>query len=101
VLRNAPFALVALFSALPILWLVFFLAGLPIVAFEAWRAYTDQQGIRLGDIFADTQVVDAKVISKIEVVATPDLRVAAPAPPGPSVTAVRRGGPVGPGRPAA
>jgi uncharacterized RDD family membrane protein YckC len=62
-LRNAPFALVALFWALPILWPVFFLAGLPIVGYEAWRVYDDPLGRRLGDALADTQVVDAKVLS--------------------------------------
>lgn len=62
-LRNAPFALATLFWALPILWPVFFLAGLPIVGYEAWRVYDDPLGRRLGDALADTQVVDAKVLS--------------------------------------
>jgi uncharacterized RDD family membrane protein YckC len=61
-LRNAPFALVAVFWALPILWPVFFLAGLPIIGYEAWRVYDDPLGRRLGDALADTQVVDGKVL---------------------------------------
>lgn len=86
VLRNAPFALVAVFWAAPMLWPMLFVAGLPIVGFEAYMIYTDRLGIRIGDIFADTQVVDAKVLSRDEVVARP-LAPVAPAPPGPSATA--------------
>ena len=46
------------------------LVGVPVIAFEAWMVWTDRLGIRIGDIFADTQVVDAKVVTKVEVVAT-------------------------------
>jgi hypothetical protein len=62
-LRNAPFALVAVFWSVPLLWPVLFVAGIPIVGFEAYMIYTDRLGIRIGDIFADTQVVDAKVLA--------------------------------------
>src|SRR5512133_912979 len=76
-LRNAPFALVAMF----------FVAGLPIVGFEAYMIFTDRLGIRIGDVFADTQVVDAKVLAKDAAVAAAPLSQVAPAPPGPSATA--------------
>jgi uncharacterized RDD family membrane protein YckC len=89
VLRNAPFALVAVFWAVPLLWPMLFVAGIPIVAFESYMIFTDRHGVRIGDIFADTQVVDAKVLSKDAAVVTP-LGQVAPAPPGPSATA--RGG---------
>ena len=88
-LRNAPFALVAIFYAVPLLWPVLFVAGVPIVAFEAYIIYTDRLGVRIGDIFADTQVVDGKVLAKGEAV-TPNL-AATPAPPGPSASATRGG----------
>jgi uncharacterized RDD family membrane protein YckC len=88
-LRNAPFALVAVFWSVPFLWPVLFVAGVPIVAFEAYMIYSDRLGIRIGDIFADTQVVDGKVMSKDEAVAR-DLTPVAPAPPGPSASATRR-----------
>jgi hypothetical protein len=61
----------------------------PIVAFEAYMIYSDRLGIRIGDIFADTQVVDGKVMSKDAAVAR-DLTPVAPAPPGPSASATRR-----------
>ncbi len=86
VLRNAPFALVAVFWAIPLLWPMLFVAGLPIVGFEAYMIFTDRLGIRIGDIFADTQVVDAKVLSKDAAVSR-TLTPVAPAPPGPSATA--------------
>ena len=81
--RNAPFALVAVFYAVPVLWPLLFLAGAPIVAFESYMIFSDRHGVRIGDIFADTQVVDAKVVSKEEVVARP-LGTVSPAPPGSS-----------------
>ena len=87
-LRNAPFALVALFYAVPILWPVFFVAGVPIVAFEAWMIWTDRHGVRIGDIFADTQVVDGKVPVEGAAGLT-GLTSITPAPPGPSATATR------------
>ncbi len=88
-LRNAPFALVALFYVVPLWWLLLIVAGLPIVGFEAWMVVTDRLGVRIGDIFADTQVVDAKVVSKIDVVATHSLHVES-APPGSSAAAHRQ-----------
>jgi uncharacterized RDD family membrane protein YckC len=88
-LRNAPFALVALFYAVPLLWLVLFVAGVPIVAFEAWMAWSDRLGIRIGDIFADTQVVDAKLVSRIDIVVDSKLHGVAPTPQGPA-SAVQR-----------
>jgi uncharacterized RDD family membrane protein YckC len=69
-LRNADFALIALFFVVPLGWILLLLVGVPVIAFESWMVWTDRLGIRIGDIFADTQVVDAKVVVKIEVVAT-------------------------------
>ncbi len=61
-LRNFPFALVAFFYVIPIIgWVLFPLGGLFVFAFEAYMAWTDRLGLRIGDVFADTQVVDASV----------------------------------------
>lgn len=87
-LRNAPFALVAVFWSVPLLWPVLFVAGVPIVAFEAYMIWSDRLGIRIGDVFADTQVVDAKVLAKDAAVAS-GLAPPTPAPPGPSASATR------------
>jgi uncharacterized RDD family membrane protein YckC len=88
-LRNAPFALVAVFYAVPLLWPVLFVVGLPMLAFEAYMIFTDRLGIRIGDIFADTQVVDAKVLSKAGEIAH-GIRPIAPAPPGSSPSRASR-----------
>lgn len=87
-LRNAPFALVAIFWAVPLLWPMLFVLGLPIVGFETYMLFTDRFGIRIGDIFADTQVVDAKVLSKAGEIAHGIRPIATP-PPGSSPTATR------------
>jgi uncharacterized RDD family membrane protein YckC len=87
-LRNASFALVAVFWSVPLLWPVLFVAGVPIVAFEAYMIFTDRLGIRIGDIFADTQVVDGKVLAKGDAV-TNHLTPVAPAPPPPTASASR------------
>lgn len=55
--RNMPPALAFALTLNPVLALV---AG-PIFAFEAYMAFSDAHGIRIGDIFADTQVIDGKV----------------------------------------
>jgi uncharacterized RDD family membrane protein YckC len=85
-LRNSPFALVAVFYAVPLLWPVLFVVGLPILGFEAYMIFTDRLGIRIGDIFADTQVVDAKVLSKAGEIAHGIRPIAPVTPPPPSTT---------------
>src|SRR5574342_497290 len=73
-LRNLPFGLLALFYGVTLVgWIMLFVVGLPMICFESWMVWTDRHGVRIGDIFADTQVVDAKVVSRVEVVAVPDL----------------------------
>jgi hypothetical protein len=78
--RNAPFSVVALCWALPLLWPVFVLVGLPVVAVESWRAWREPLGLRYGDVLADTQVVDGKVMVADPLTAR--LSAATPAPPG-------------------
>ena len=71
--RNLPFALVALFYYIPIIgWVLFPVAGLFIVAFESYMAWTDCLGLRIGDVFADTQVIDASVPVEAEEPGDPD-----------------------------
>jgi uncharacterized RDD family membrane protein YckC len=91
VLRNAPFGLVMVFVAVPLLWPVLVIAGVPIVAFETWQVWDDKLGIRIGDFFADTQVVDAKVFTRdAEVAAARHLGLPAPTEPRPTASATRR-----------
>ena len=87
ILRNAPFGLVMVFTAVPLLWPVLLIAGVPTVAFETWQVFDDRLGIRIGDFFADTQVVDAKVFTRdAEVAAARHLGIAVPPSPPASVS---------------
>ncbi|MEN9797588.1 MAG: hypothetical protein RL653_1284 [Pseudomonadota bacterium] len=65
VLRNAPFALVVLLRMMPApLGEGAFLAGLVVIGgAEAFRAVRDPLGLRFGDAWAQTQVVDGKVVA--------------------------------------
>ncbi len=62
VLRNAPFAFVVILRMMPELGPKAFLAGGAIaLGIEAFRVLSDPNGIRLGDVWAQTQVVDGRV----------------------------------------
>ncbi len=64
VLRNSPFGLILLLGMMPDLGDVAFVAGaLVIGGVEAWKAWREPLGLRLGDAWAQTQVVDGKVVS--------------------------------------
>jgi uncharacterized RDD family membrane protein YckC len=63
-IRNSPFALAFVFYAVPIVgWFLLVIIGLPLMVFEGYMVYSDSLGIRIGDVFADTQVIDAKVVA--------------------------------------
>ncbi|WP_171818579.1 RDD family protein [Pyxidicoccus fallax] len=70
-LRNAPLALVVLLGMMPVpLGDVAFVAGLVVIGgVEAWRVVKDPLGWRLGDTWAQTQVVDGKVVAGATVAA--------------------------------
>ncbi|MGO8968337.1 MAG: RDD family protein [Myxococcaceae bacterium] len=64
-LRNAPLALVVLLRMMPEpLGLKAFLGGLVVIGgVESWKSLWDPLGRRFGDVWAQTQVVDGKVVS--------------------------------------
>ena len=73
-LRNFPFAFVPLLHLVPsmghlLLWTV----GPALLLFEGARVVSDGLGLRLGDLCAQTQVVDAKAL--IGALARPDLKI--------------------------
>jgi uncharacterized RDD family membrane protein YckC len=70
-LRNAPLALIILLGMMPEgLGLVAGAAGLLVIGgLEAWRVLKDPLGWRLGDMWAQTQVVDGKVVAGATVAA--------------------------------
>ncbi|UCD84278.1 MAG: RDD family protein [Deltaproteobacteria bacterium] len=60
IVRNLTLAAVVLFSILPLIgWFLFFTVGIIILIFESYLIITDEAGIRIGDILADTQVIDS------------------------------------------
>ena len=65
VLRNAPFGLIMLLGMMPApLGLGAFLGGLVVIGgIEGIRVLRDPLGWRLGDAWAQTQVVDGKVVA--------------------------------------
>jgi uncharacterized RDD family membrane protein YckC len=65
VLRNAPFGLIVILSMMPELGPKAFLSGLVVIGtIEALQCIRDKEGVRLGDIWAQTQVTDGKVSSE-------------------------------------
>jgi uncharacterized RDD family membrane protein YckC len=70
-LRNAPIALIVLLGMMPEgLGLVAGVAGLLVIGgLEGWRLLRDPLGWRLGDMWAQTQVVDGKVVAGATVAA--------------------------------
>ncbi len=64
VLRNAPFGLVIVLSMMPDLGMKAFGVGAVVVlTIETVHAWRDPSGLRLGDLWAQTQVIDGKVVS--------------------------------------
>lgn len=70
-LRNAPLALIILLGMMPApLGAVVGVAALLVIGgVEAWRVVRDPLGWRLGDTWAQTQVVDGKVVAGATVAA--------------------------------
>lgn len=63
-LRNAPLALPILLGMMPELGQVAFFAATAVIgSVETWRVIRDPLGMRFGDIWAQTQVVDGKVVA--------------------------------------
>ena len=64
-LRNAPLALPLLLWMMPEgLGAIAFVAGVIVIGVvEAWRVVRDPLGLRFGDVWAQTQVVDGKVVA--------------------------------------
>jgi uncharacterized RDD family membrane protein YckC len=70
VLRNAPFGLMFLLGLMPELGGRALLVGaLVILSVESWRCWRSPLGLRIGDVLAETQVVDGKVVAGAQVAA--------------------------------
>lgn len=72
VLRNSPFGLVIILGMMPELGLRAFIGGCLVVgAIECVKVLRDPLGLRLGDLWANTQVTDGKVVSGERLLAGP------------------------------
>lgn len=60
VIRNSPFGIATFFGIIPFWgWIILVLLGIPLVLLELYLMMTLENGARLGDVMADTQVVEA------------------------------------------
>ena len=61
-LRNFPFAVALLLHLVPSMGeFLFFTVGPALLVYEGVKCVSDKLGLRVGDLFAQTQVVDTKV----------------------------------------
>lgn len=59
-IRNAPLGVATLFGIIPFWgWIILILLGIPLVALEIYLMLTQANGGRLGDVMADTKVIEA------------------------------------------
>lgn len=59
IVRNLPYGVITLLSQIPIFGgFVVLPLGILFLLVEAYFVYADERGIRIGDIYADTQVID-------------------------------------------
>jgi len=60
-IRNAPHGVATFFAIIPFWgWIVAILLGIPLVALEVYLMLTLENGGRLGDVMADTRVVEVE-----------------------------------------
>jgi uncharacterized RDD family membrane protein YckC len=58
-IRNLPYAIVVFLGSIPVFgWFIVLPLGVLFLLIEAYFVYADEQGIRIGDIYAGTQVID-------------------------------------------
>lgn len=60
IIRNSPLGVATFFGIIPFWgWIILLVLGIPLVALEIYLMMTLEHGGRLGDIMADTKVVEA------------------------------------------
>jgi len=59
VIRNSPFGVATFFGIIPFWgWIILIILGIPLVVLELYLMLTLENGGRLGDVMADTRVVE-------------------------------------------
>jgi uncharacterized RDD family membrane protein YckC len=65
-LRNAPVGVATFFAIIPVWgWLIAVLIGLPLMVIEVYLILTVETGHRLGDVMADTEVIEVRKDSSV------------------------------------
>lgn len=59
-IRNLPFAVFVFFSAIPLLNILILFLGVVFCLMEAYFILQDEKGLRIGDIYAETRVVQLR-----------------------------------------
>ena len=60
-LRNTPVGVATFFALIPVWgWLIMFLVGVPLMVMETFLMFSLGTGHRLGDVMADTEVIEIK-----------------------------------------
>jgi len=57
-MRNFPFVLVVVFSAVPGMWVFNLAVAFPLLGIEAYLVWSLPSGARIGDVMANTRVVE-------------------------------------------
>ncbi|MFH1263298.1 MAG: RDD family protein [Pseudomonadota bacterium] len=58
-IRNLPYAVIVVLGSIPIFgWFIVLPLGVLFLAVEAYFVWADDRGVRVGDIYAGTQVID-------------------------------------------
>ena len=66
VLRNSPVGVATFFAIIPIWgWLILGLIGIPLMIMEVYLMFSLEKGHRLGDVMADTEVIEVRESSSI------------------------------------
>jgi uncharacterized RDD family membrane protein YckC len=61
ILRNTPIGVVTFFAIIPVWgWLILVVIGVPVVLMEIYLMLRGEKGNRLGDVMADTEVIEIK-----------------------------------------
>lgn len=62
-IRNCAFAAILFLSIIPLIGFVFIILGSILILMEVYFMYSDSERMRIGDIYAKTKVIQAKITS--------------------------------------
>lgn len=58
IIRNIPIGIFIFFASIPIFWIILIIVAIPLLLLELYLFWTLESGNRIGDILADTQVIE-------------------------------------------